>query len=178
MPFSLREKVEKKLQELEQMDIIEKVQGPTPWVSPNFVVPKPSWEIHLCVDMRRANEATIRERHPIPTVNEVLQDMTQSSVFSKLDLKWGYHQLELSEEARGIKTFTTHAGLYSYKRLMFGVTAAPEIYQHVIQQVLHGCEGVRNISDDIMLHAKDDREHDDWLEKVLEGVQQRCLSSR
>ena len=90
VPFSLRKKGEKTLRELEQIDIIEKVQGPTPWVSPIVVVPKPSGEIRLCVDMRRANEAIIRERHPIPTVDEVLQDMTQICVFSKLDLKWGY----------------------------------------------------------------------------------------
>jgi len=76
--FSLREKVERTLRELEQMDIIEKMQGPTPWVSPKVVVPKPSREIRLCVDMRKANDAIIRERHPIPTVDEVLQDMSQS----------------------------------------------------------------------------------------------------
>ena len=64
--------------------------------------------------MRRANEDIVRERHPIPTVDEVLQDMTQNSVFSTLDLKWGYHQLELSEESRDITTFSTHAGLYRY----------------------------------------------------------------
>ena len=176
VPFSLREKVESKLHELEQMDIIEKVKGPTPWVSPIVVVPKPSGEIRLCVDMRRANEAVVRERHPIPTVDEVLQDMTQSSVFSKLDLKWGYHQLELSEESRDITTFSTHAGLYRYKRLMFGVTSAPEIYQHAIQQALHGCEGVRNISDDIILHGKDDQQHDERLEKLLQRLQQRGLT--
>jgi len=73
VPFSLREKVERKLPELEQMDIIEKVQGPTPWVSPT-VVPKPSGEIRLCVYVRKANDAIVRERHPIPTVDEVLQD--------------------------------------------------------------------------------------------------------
>ena len=174
--FSLREKVESKLHELEQMDIIEKVKGPTPWVSPIVVVPKPSGEIRLCVDMRRANEAIVRERHPIPTVDEVLQDMTQSSVFSKLDLKWGYHQLELSEESRDITTFSTHAGLYRYKRLMFGVTSAPEIYQHAIQQALYGCEGVRNISDDIILHGKDDQQHDERLEKLLQRLQQRGLT--
>ena len=109
-----RESVEK-LHELEQMDIIEKVKGPTPWVSPIVVVPKHSGEIRLCIDMRKANEAVVRERHPIPTVDEVLQDMTQSSVLTKLDLKWGYHQLELSEESRDTTTFTTHAGLYRYK---------------------------------------------------------------
>ena len=176
VPFSLREKVESKLHELEQLDIIEKVKGPTPWVSPIVVVPKPSGEIRLCIDMRRANEAIVRERHPIPTVDEVLQDMTQSSVFTKLDLKWGYHQLELSEESRDITTFSTHAGLYRYKRLMFGVTSAPEIYQHAIQQALHGCEGVRNISDDIILHAKDDQQHDERLEKLLNRLEQRGLT--
>ena len=176
VPFSLREKVERKLRELEQMDIIEKVQGQTPWVSPIVVVTKPSREICLCVDMRKANDAVIRERHPIPTVDEVLQDMSQSNVFSKLDLKWGYHQLELSEESRGITTFTTHAGLYRYKRLMFGITSAPEIYQHAIRQALHGCQGVRNISDDIILHAKDDQKHDERLEKLLKRLQERGLT--
>ena len=97
-------------------------------------------------------------------------------MFSKLDLKWDYHQLELSEESRDITTFLTHAGLYRYKRLQFGITSAPEIYQHAIQQALHGCEGVRNISDDIILHAKDDQQHDERLEKMLERLQQRGLT--
>ena len=176
VPLSLREKVEQKLRELEQMDIVEKVQGPTPWVSPIVVVPKPSGEIRSCVDMRKANDAIIRERHPIPTVDEVFQDMSQSSVFSKLDLKWGYHQLELSEESHGITTFTTHAGLYRYKRLMLGMTSSPKIYQHAIQQALHGCQGVRSISDDIILHAKDDQKHDERLEKLLERLKERGLT--
>ena len=59
---------------------------------------------------------------------------------------------------------------------MFGITSAPEIYQHAIQQALHGCEGVRNISDDIILHAKDDQQHDERLEKLLERLQQRGLT--
>ena len=133
IPFGLRKKAEDKLSELMDADIIEKADGPTPWVSPVCIVPKPSDEIRLCVDMRRANEAIQRERHPIPTIDEVLLDMNQSTVFSKLDLKWGFHQIELAEESRGITTFSTHCGLYRYKRLMFGITSAPEVYQHIIQ---------------------------------------------
>jgi hypothetical protein len=72
IPFTLRDKVDKKLQELESQDIIEKVNSPTPWVSPVIVVPKPNGDIRLCVDMRVANKAINRERHPIPTVNEIL----------------------------------------------------------------------------------------------------------
>ena len=94
------------------MDIIESVEGPTPWVSPVVVVPKQNGEIRLCVDMRRANEAIIRERHPIPTVDDVLHSPNQSTVFSKLDLKWEYHQIELEPASRSITTFVTHCGLY------------------------------------------------------------------
>ena len=102
--------------------------------------------------------------------------MTQSSAFSKLDLKWGYRQLELTEESHDITTFSTHAGLYRYKRLMLGITSAPEICQYAIQQALHGCEEVRNISDDIILHVKDDQEHDERLDKLLEISQQGGLT--
>ena len=113
IPYSIREGVEKKLDELLNLDIIEPVEGPTPWVSPVVCVPKHnSDEIRMCVDMRRANEAVIRERHPIPTVDEVLNDMNGSSVFSRLDLKWGYHQIELDPVSRVITTFITHKGLF------------------------------------------------------------------
>ena len=90
IPFSPRERLDQKLEQLVNMDVIEPVEGQsgqTPWVSPVVTVPKPPGEIRLCVDMRRANEAVIRERHPIPTVDEVLQSMKGSTIFSKLDLK-------------------------------------------------------------------------------------------
>lgn len=144
-PFTLREKIEKKLDELESMDITEKVNSPAQWVSSVVVVPKPNGEVKLCVDMRQANCAVEREQYPIPTINEVLQDMNNSKVYSKLDLRWGYHQIELSKEPREITTFITHKGLYRYKRLMFGISTAPEKYQQVIQQTLQGIEGVHNI---------------------------------
>ena len=175
-PFSLRDKVKEKIEELVAMDIIEPVEGLTRWVSPVVVVPKQNDEIRLCVDMRRANKAIIRERYPIPTVDEVLQSLYQSTVFSKLDLKWGYHQLELHPDSRSITTFTTHSGLYQYKRLMFGITSAPEVYQHVIQQSLQGCEGVANISDDIIIHGKNTEEHDRRLQRVLERLKEKNLT--
>ena len=77
-----------------------------------MVVPKSNGDVRLCVDMRCANKAIIRERHPIPTIDEVLEDMQEGSVFGKLDLKWGYHQIELGKESCGITTFVTHKGLF------------------------------------------------------------------
>ena len=105
--------------------------------------------------MRRANEAIIRTRYRIPTVDELLQNMN-----GLLDLKWGYNQLELSPESRGITTFAAHEGLYQHKRLLFGVSSAREIYQHEISAALAGIEGADNISDDIIMHALDQNTHD------------------
>ena len=176
IPFAMREKVEVKLKELQDLDIIEPVEGPSSWVSPIVVTPKPSGDIRLCVDMRHANEAIIRERHPIPTIDEILHELNGSCIFSKLDLKWGFHQLELAEESRDITTFVTHAGLFRYKRLSFGVTSAPEIYQHTIQQALQGCDGVRNVSDDIIVHAKTMEEHDRRLKAAIEKLGSKGLT--
>ena len=97
------------------MGVIEPVEGPAPWVNPVMIVPKNNGEILLWVDMRQANQAIMRRRYPFPTVDEVLHTMNGSKVFSKLDLKWGYHQLELSPESREITTFATPDGLFQYK---------------------------------------------------------------
>ena len=175
-PFSLRSKVEEKIQELINLDIIEPATGPTPWVNPVVVVPKSEGDIRLCIDMRRANEAILRERHPIPTVDEILQSLNGSRVFSKLDLRWGYHQLELTPDSREITTFVTHCGLFRYKRLLFGVNSASEQYQHEIQTALAGIDGQENISDDIIVHGKDQAEHDANLELVIKRLGERGLT--
>ena len=175
-PFNLQERVEKKIRELLDCDIIEEVDGPTPWVNPVVIIPKADGDIRLCIDMRRANEAILRGRHPIPTVDELLHSMNGSKVFSKLDLKWGYHQLELSPESRQITTFVTHKGLYRYKRLLFGVSSASELYQHEISTALAGIEGVDNISDDIIVHGPDQKTHDQRLLKTMERLKQHGLT--
>ena len=91
VPFHVCKDVEKKLQELQDLDIIEDVKGPTPWVSPLVAVPKSNGHVQVCVDMHHANEAVIRERHPIPTLEETLAALNGAAVFSKIDLRWGYH---------------------------------------------------------------------------------------
>ena len=168
--------MEEKIQELINLDIIEPATGPTPWVNPVVVVPKSGGDIRLCIDMHRANEAILRERHPIPTVDEILQSLNGSRVFSKLDLRWGYHHLELTPDSREITTFVTHCGLFRYKRLLFGVNSASEQYQHEIQTALAGIDGQENISDDIIVHGKDQAEHDANLELVIKRLGERGLT--
>ena len=177
LPFGLRKKVEEKLQELLDNEIIEEVPSrPTGWASPLVAVLKPSGDVRICVDMRRANQAIERERHPIPTVEEVLLSLNQSSVYSKLDLKWGFHQIQLAEESREITTFVTHLGLFRYRRLMFGIASAPEKYQQIIRDILRGCNGVANIADDIIVHGRDLKEHDQNLFKVLDRLRECGLT--
>ena len=108
-----------------------------------------------------------RERYPIPTIEEVRQDLDKGKVFSKLNLKWGYHQIELTGVSRNITTFITHTVLFRYKRLMFGISSVPEKYQQVVQQVLQGLDGCHNISDDSIVHGETQDEHDGRLREVL-----------
>ena len=111
IPFHIRKKVENELLRLEKLDIIEKVEGPTPWISPIVVVPKKNDSIRICVDMRLPNKVIERERHITPTIDDIITELNGAQLFSKIDLNNGYHQLVLQEESRYITTFTTHVGL-------------------------------------------------------------------
>lgn len=111
-PFALEDKVAEKLQYLLSQDIIERVEEPSAWVSPIVPILKDNGEVRLCVDMRRANQAVIRETHPLPIVEELFGGITGATRFSKLDIKEAYHQVEISERSRGITTFITKQGLF------------------------------------------------------------------
>lgn len=113
VPFHVRKQLEEQLSQDEKLGVIERVEGPTPWVSPIVVAPKPKspGKVRVCVDMHRVNTAVQRERHITPTIREIIGDLNGATVFSKLDLNQGYNQLELAPESRYITTFSTHLGL-------------------------------------------------------------------
>lgn len=136
--------------------------GPTPWVSPIVTPPKPKDpdKVRICVDMRQANTAIQRERHLTPTMDDVIHELNGATIFSKLDLTSGYHQLELHPNSRYITTFTTHLGLRRYKRLNFGISSAAEVFQNTIHQTLQGIAGVKNLSDDIIVYGATQADHD------------------
>ena len=117
IPFKMRILVEDKIKELEKNDIIEKISGPTPWVSNVVAVPKPNDQVRLAIDMRQANNAIMRERFPMPNIEETLQQMNGASLFTRLDLREAFHQIGLRESSRYITAFVCHKGLYRYKRL-------------------------------------------------------------
>jgi len=127
VPWHTRQHVDEEIQHLMKADIIEKVPDnePTSRLNPYVVVPKKDpTQIRLCLDMRQANAAIIRERHVIPKFEEILPELHDAKVFSKIDLREGYHQLELHEDSRHVTAFATHKGVFRYKRLFFGISSA------------------------------------------------------
>lgn len=159
--------MEAKIEELIKRDIIEEVKGPSRWVSPMVPAIKDNGEMRLCIDMRRANQAIIRENHPLPTMDKLLPKVRDAKYFTKLDVKDAFHQIEIHPDSRHITTFITHRGLLRYKRLMFGISCAPEIFQKTLERMLVGYEGVINYIDDILVYGKDLEEHNERLNKVM-----------
>ena len=167
IPYHTRKNVSAELQRPQQLDIIEPVKGPTSWVNPIVVVPKPNGKIRMCLDMRRANEAIIRERHVIPKIDDVLTELHGAKYFSKIDLREGYHQIQLHEDSRDITTFAKHEGLFRYKCLIYGVSSAFESFRKQIEIVISGCPGSRNISDDILIWGSSEQEQNHHLAQFL-----------
>lgn len=168
IPVAYEQKVEQKLQQALDDDIIEKVEGPSPWISPIVTIFKANGDMRICVDMRRANMAIRRENYPLPTFDSFLTRFKTAKYFSRLDLKNAYHQLELDDESREITTFISHKGLFRYKRLLFGVNSAPEIFQRVFESLLAPCRNCLNYMDDIVVYGSSELEHDGCLKAVQE----------
>ena len=85
------------------------------------------------------NQAIVREKHPVPTVEETLQEVSNAKVFSKLDLNMAFHQIELHPDSRYITTFAAPNGLYRYKHLVFAVNMATEKFQQIVWQIIQDC---------------------------------------
>lgn len=170
IPIPLEDKVNKTLEDLLNKDIIEAVNEPSKWVSPIVPILKENGEVRICVDMRRANKAILRENHPLPTMDALLPQLRKAKLFSRLDLKNAFHQIEISENSRYITTFISKRGLLRYKRLMFGITCAPEMFQKIMEKILAGCEGVLIFIDDIIIYGESEIQHDERVKKTLERL--------
>ena len=100
--------------------------GCASWVSPVHFEHKGNSELRISVDLRKANKAVIRERFPIPRIQELLRQLSGAKMFSTLDLREAYWQIHLSEGSREITSFKPAGKVYQFKRLPFGLASAPE----------------------------------------------------
>ena len=177
IPFSVRPKLEAELEKFEADGIIERVEKPTSWVSPVVITPnRSSNEIRLNVDTREANKAIPRTHIVMPTLDDIINELDGATVFSHLDMNHGYHQLELKENIRDITTFATHVGLYRYKILNFGTGSAGEIFQETVREITRDIVGCINISDDILVFGRNQKEHDQNLEKLFKRAREKEIT--
>ena len=149
-------------------------------MSPVVLFPKPKQPggVRLCVHMREANKAISREGHLLPTLHKVMHDLNGATVFRNLDLNQGYHQLLLHPDSRHITIFSTDIGLFTYKRLSFGINAVSEKFQNVIASPNNDIPNVKNISVDVIIYGVNVQEHDKALHAVLTRFQELNLSLR
>lgn len=171
LPLALREEVADHLKDLEEEGIIERIDS-SAWVSPIVVSRKRNGKVRLCVDLRKVNEAIETSGYPIPDMEEILNQLNGSVMFSCLDLKAAYHQLSLHEESRDLTAFVTHSGLYRYLRCPYGLKSLPQCFQKVMETLLRGLQGIQVYLDDVVVYGRTRAEHDSRLQAVLDRLQQ------
>ena len=165
------DKVKQELQNLQDTDIIMHVEHPTEWCAPIVVVPKANGRVRLCIDLTWLNDSVLRERHQLPSVDYTLAQMAGARYFSKIDANSGFHQIKLSEDSAYLTTFITPFGRFCFKRLPFGISSGPEIFQREISKILDGLMGVVCMMDDIVVFGSTREEHDKRLCEVLTKLQ-------
>jgi transposase InsO family protein len=173
IPISMMDKL--KAERMKQLDVIEKIDEPTDWVSSLVIVEKPDGKIRLCLDPRDLNKAIKRQLHPMPTVDEILSKLGGAKVFSKLDASSGYWQIKVDDESSKLLTFNTPFGRHRFKRLPFGIHSAAEVFQKKISEIISDVQGTANDQDDIIVFGKDKEEHDEALKQVLDRVRESKL---
>ena len=157
---ALKGRLKTELDRLEALGVIKKTTEPTEWVLPLVLVEKPNKEIRICMDPMDLNKCIKREHYHLPHKSEILGEMTNAEVFSKLDATQGFYQMQLDEESTHLCTVATPFGRYSFRRLPFGVSCAPEIFHAKVAQLFEQVQGVRVFMDDIVIWGSNREEHD------------------
>jgi len=114
--------------------------------------------LRLCVNLLDVNKAIIPETYPHPTMDELTERITGSAVFSKVDLLWGYLQLELVEDRRYLTSFVTDEGVYRFRSLPFGLVSGQSAFHKVVHKILDGLESCVSILDVGSWHPSSDFE--------------------
>ena len=113
--------------------------------------------------MRRVNEVIVRELHVIPKIENILTELHQAKVFSKIDHREWYCQLLLHKDSQDITSIATHEGLFHYKHLIKGISSAFKLFQKHIEMAIAGSCGLTNIIDDILTWCEDQRHHNKYV---------------
>lgn len=170
IPIPLLDAVRKELDRMVSLGVIVPVNEPTEWCAPIVVVPKNGGEIRLCIDYTELNKGVRREKFMLPSVDESVAELGDARVFSRLDCASGFWQVELSEKSQEVTTFITPFGRFKYRRLPFGITSGPEVFQEKLLEKLRNRKGVRIHADDFLVTGRTVEEHNKNLTEVLQRM--------
>lgn len=146
----------------------------SPAGAPILFVPKKDGGLRLCVDYRGLNKVTIKNRHPLPLISEILDRLAGAKIYSKIDLKDAYHRIKIKQDDRWKTAFRTRYGHYEYVVMPFGLTNAPATFQAYIHRALSSLLDTICIAylDDILIFSKDIDAHKQHVRSVLERLRE------
>jgi hypothetical protein len=150
-----------------------------PWAAPVLFVKKDGTR-RMCLDYQALNEVTIKNKYPLPRIEDLFDQLRGASVFSKIDLRSGYHQLRIRPSDILKTTFITMYGLYEFTVMSFGLTNAPALFMNLMNSVLMDYldKFVVVFIDDIMIYSQSEVEHADHLSMVLQRLREHQLYAK
>jgi hypothetical protein len=178
MPVNELVELKKQIVELQLKGFIR--PSSSPWGAPVLFVKKKDGTQQMCMDYRSLNEVTIKNKYPLPRIENLFDQMKGASVFSKIDLRSGYHQLKIWESDIPKTTFHTRYGLYECTVLSFGLTNALAYFMYLMNKVLmeYLDKFVVVFIDDILIFSKMEEEHQKNLRIVLEKIRSNQLYAK
>lgn len=176
IPVHFRQAATERLESMQRSGIIEPAEGTPRWISGMSAVPKGRNDFRLVVNMRGPNKAIQRQYHQMPRVDEMQTKLNGAKFFTKLDLHSAFHHVKISERSRELTTFMAPTGLFRFKRLVFGVNCAPEIFQRLMEDILRGINSVIIYIDDILVFAPTLEELRSETQKVKLALERNNLT--
>jgi hypothetical protein len=172
------EELKKQLRELYSKGYIH--PSSSPWGAPIIFVEKNDGTQRMCVDYRSLNEVMIKNKYPLPSIEDLFDQLKGAYVFSKIDLRSGYHQLRIKASDIPKTAFTTRYGLYEYTVMSFGLTNAPAYFMYLMNNVFmeYLDKFVVVFIDDILIYSKTEEEHEEHLRLVLQKLREHQLYAK
>ncbi|GJV20533.1 putative nucleotidyltransferase, ribonuclease H, partial [Tanacetum coccineum] len=150
------------------------------WGAPVLFVKKKDGYFRMCIDYRELNKLTVKNCYPLPRIDDLFNQLQGSSVYSKIDLQSGYHQLHIKEEDIPITAFRTRYGHFEFQVMPFGLTNAPAVFMDLMNRVCKPYldKFVIVFIDDILVYSKDEEEHGKHLKIILELLKKEILYAK